>query len=183
MVKNFRIDAFVKSLVFEADLGNVDPLCQFLMSDEPLTAEDRERLAWLIMRRVPQGATNAHPSAKKAALTCATYLVWQGKMVLREHSLAEAKMIARDALIRAAISMSEKEFGLSAGSVSQEEVAKAQRHGGSRTVVDYVRDYMPDATARIRRLAMTMCRPSATIERLPVCTGALTSQARVDCHQ
>ncbi|WP_398482173.1 hypothetical protein [Tardiphaga sp.] len=46
-MKNSRIDAFVKSLVFEADLGNFDPLCQFLMSDEPLTAEDRERLAWL----------------------------------------------------------------------------------------------------------------------------------------
>lgn len=165
-----RAETFVKTLVFEADLGNCDPLGRLLVSDEPLTADDRERLAWLIIRRVPRGATNTSPSARKAALACATYLVWQGRQVLRRHQFAEPKMAAREALIRASISIVEKEFGLPASSISQADVSKGQRHGGSRTVVDYVRDYMPGATEKIRTLAMTICcldTPANTVVGMP----------------
>ncbi len=69
-------DASLKTLSLEADLGNFEPLGQYLLSDKPLTTDDRELLAWLIVRRLPKGASNIKPSAWRIAVACASYLLW-----------------------------------------------------------------------------------------------------------
>jgi hypothetical protein len=156
----------LSDIVFEADLGNTRPLYDYLLSGDPLSAKDRQLLAWLVARRMPRrSGPPSDVDTVTIARHCAAYLVRQAKKHVfprrqgnRKPTLATLKLH----LARLAIAHVEAEFPAARGKIAVADIVGSRNpprqgllsHTPGRTVVEYVHEHMPRAFHALRNAAI-----------------------------
>lgn len=148
-------------LVHSALSGDLEPLSEYLLSDRPLSEEDRKWLAWLIerqWRRIEElgPRPRGHPvgvSRLVQAHHCAVHLVNTWKMIWRqrEHRQRVPMSISR-LLIPPAIKLVEERFRSQRGKITPSAVEALLTARRSPNSLEYAKELFPDAKYLIPEL-------------------------------
>jgi hypothetical protein len=146
-------EPFVTFVMDAALRGISGPLCDYLLSDLPLSPQSRKSLAWLITKTIPD---TGRPAGPKDAITafkqCAAYLVRLGKGATR------MPYGEKERLAKRAIAFVEREYPDLRGKIRPIDIVglpESKKHGminwkPSQAVIAYVHEFMADAVMDMR---------------------------------
>lgn len=154
----------VGALTIGAITGEVESLSDHLLSEEPLSKQDRKWLAWFVGRQKQtieelQPRRRGHPvgiSPRQEAMHCVVHLVttWKAVWRAKEHRERVPRSIASQ-FIRHALELVDKHFPEQRSKISVEEIEDLFKATRSKRSADFAKEFFPRAkllTPELRRI-------------------------------
>jgi hypothetical protein len=142
------------TMAIDADMGNPQPLLNYLQSAEPLSHQDRLLVAWVIERAcVKTGRSITDIGDGSAAAKCAAYLASLGRAE-RRRSISSARLAGheREMIAQKALDLLSPHFGCVLN-LTADIVLSLKNVDHNSSVVSFVHEHMRSAVDEIKRFA------------------------------